>query len=61
MALDPIVPQPPQTLATPEEDAAALADAQAAFGQAIGTAIFSSAMNVVGNLSEQLAELEREE
>lgn len=61
MAVEPVGGQPPQTLATPEEDAAALADAQAAFGQAVGTVIFSAAMNVVGNLSEHLAELEREE
>lgn len=51
-----------QTLAAADvPDEEAMAEATAAFGQAIGTAIFSSAMNVVGQLSEQLAELEKEE
>jgi hypothetical protein len=60
MAVDSVGGPPPQTLAAPGDDAA-LAEAQAAFGQAVGTVIFSAAMNVVGNLSEHLAELEREE
>ena len=42
---------------TPEQ----LAEAQEAFGQAMGGVVMSLAMNSAGSLMEQLAELDREE
>jgi hypothetical protein len=42
---------------SPEE----LAQAQEAFGQAVGGVVMSLTMNSVGQLMEQLAELDREE
>jgi protein involved in sex pheromone biosynthesis len=60
MALEGVNPDKQvQALAEPApEDIAA---AQEAFGQAMGGVVMSLAMNSVGSLQEQLAELDKEE